>query len=205
MCELTAIVDDSYQMPHGYQVGRRVQCIGGRLFDRQRRTHCPSWIEVDLAQCFPSRSRGGFIALVENLEAHEAHVLASRVCSTEEACRDSQVVSLTRRDREALEGERDDEVAANAGGHFERVVGVALEQVFAVAFNDIHYQHLGDLPWPAGAADRTALPIAGNDPGAKKQAAKLLSLLGYDSVDMGPLTEAGAHDRALRSSASPPR
>jgi predicted dinucleotide-binding enzyme len=39
------------------------------------------------------------------------------------------------------------------------------------------------------AEDRTALPIAGNDPGAKQRAAALLSLLGYDSVDMGPLTE----------------
>jgi hypothetical protein len=39
------------------------------------------------------------------------------------------------------------------------------------------------------AADRTALPIAGNDPVAKKQATELLSLLGYDFVDMGPLTE----------------
>jgi predicted dinucleotide-binding enzyme len=57
------------------------------------------------------------------------------------------------------------------------------------AFNNIHYPHLRALPRPVDAADRTALPIAGNDPGAKKQAAELLSLLGYDSVDMGPLTE----------------
>ena len=58
------------------------------------------------------------------------------------------------------------------------------------AFNNIHYPHLRALPRPGGAADRTALPIAGNDPGAKKQAAGLLSLLlGFDSVDMGPLTE----------------
>lgn len=57
------------------------------------------------------------------------------------------------------------------------------------AFNNIHYQHLRALPRREDAADRTALPIAGNDPGAKKQAAELLSLLGYDSVDMGPLTE----------------
>ena len=56
------------------------------------------------------------------------------------------------------------------------------------AFNNIHYR-LRDLPRPVDAADRTALPIAGNDPGAKKQAAELLSLLGYDSVDMGPLAE----------------
>jgi predicted dinucleotide-binding enzyme len=57
------------------------------------------------------------------------------------------------------------------------------------AFNNIHYPHLRALPRPVDAADRTALPIAGNDPGAKKHAAELLSLLGYDSVDMGPLTE----------------
>jgi predicted dinucleotide-binding enzyme len=57
------------------------------------------------------------------------------------------------------------------------------------AFNNINYKHLRALPRPAGAADRTVLPIAGNDAGAKKHAAELLSLLGFDSVDMGPLTE----------------
>jgi 8-hydroxy-5-deazaflavin:NADPH oxidoreductase len=57
------------------------------------------------------------------------------------------------------------------------------------AFNNIRYKHLRALPRPVDAADRTALPIAGDDPGARKQAAELLSLLGYDSVDMGPLTE----------------
>jgi hypothetical protein len=57
------------------------------------------------------------------------------------------------------------------------------------AFNNIHYPHLRALPRPVDAADRTALPIAGNDPGAKKRAAELLSLLGYDCVDVGPLTE----------------
>jgi predicted dinucleotide-binding enzyme len=57
------------------------------------------------------------------------------------------------------------------------------------AFNNINYKHLRALPRPVDAADRTALPIAGNDPGAKRRAAELISLLGYDSVDMGPLTE----------------
>jgi predicted dinucleotide-binding enzyme len=57
------------------------------------------------------------------------------------------------------------------------------------AFNNIYYKHLGALPRPVDATDRTTLPIAGNDPGAKRHAAELLSLLGYDSVDMGPLTE----------------
>ena len=57
------------------------------------------------------------------------------------------------------------------------------------AFNNINHQHLGALPRPVDAADRTSLPIAGDDPGAKKHAAELLSLLGFDAVDMGPLTE----------------
>jgi predicted dinucleotide-binding enzyme len=57
------------------------------------------------------------------------------------------------------------------------------------AFNNIHFPHLVALPRPVGAADRTALPIAGNKPDAKRHAAELLSLLGYDSVDIGPLSE----------------
>ena len=47
------------------------------------------------------------------------------------------VVTLGRRDGEALEGERDDEVAADAGGHFERVVGVTIGSV-ELTLCDLH-------------------------------------------------------------------
>jgi predicted dinucleotide-binding enzyme len=57
------------------------------------------------------------------------------------------------------------------------------------AFNNINYTHLAARPRPAAAPDRTTLPIAGNDPDAKKHTAELLSLLGYDVLDMGPLSE----------------
>lgn len=57
------------------------------------------------------------------------------------------------------------------------------------AFNNITPAHLNALSRPAGAADRTALPIAGDDPGAKKEAAELLDALGFDSVDVGDLEE----------------
>ncbi|MEV6512444.1 NAD(P)-binding domain-containing protein [Streptomyces sp. NPDC051642] len=57
------------------------------------------------------------------------------------------------------------------------------------AFNNINYQHLRALPRPVDAPDRTTLPIAGDYPDAKKHTAELLSLLGFDAVDMGPLTE----------------
>ncbi|WP_234439974.1 NADPH-dependent F420 reductase [Streptomyces bicolor] len=57
------------------------------------------------------------------------------------------------------------------------------------AFNNISDHHILTLARPAGAADRTALPIAGEDPQAKTSAADLISRLGFDTVDVGPTTE----------------
>ncbi len=57
------------------------------------------------------------------------------------------------------------------------------------AFNNIFFQHLAVLPRPAGSADRSALPIAGDDSGAKSIVAGLLDELGYDVVDLGALAE----------------
>ncbi|MEV0039558.1 NAD(P)-binding domain-containing protein [Streptomyces sp. NPDC050804] len=57
------------------------------------------------------------------------------------------------------------------------------------AFNNIFFKHLASLARPTGAPDRTALPIAGDDPEAKASATRLLDLLGYDVVDVGPLAE----------------
>jgi 8-hydroxy-5-deazaflavin:NADPH oxidoreductase len=65
-----------------------------------------------------------------------------------------------------------------------------LSEAYVVkAFNNINYKHLATLSRPMDSGERTTLPIAGNDPDAKKHAAELLSLLGYDFLDMGPLTE----------------
>ncbi|WP_410611265.1 NADPH-dependent F420 reductase [Amycolatopsis sp. lyj-109] len=57
------------------------------------------------------------------------------------------------------------------------------------AFNNISYFHLLDLARSAGAPDRSALPIAGDDPVAKAEATRLLDALGYDAVDIGTLAE----------------
>ncbi len=57
------------------------------------------------------------------------------------------------------------------------------------AFNNIFYGHLLGLARPAGAADRSALPLAGDDGAAKRRAAALIDALGYDVVDAGPLDE----------------
>ncbi len=54
-------------------------------------------------------------------------------------------------------------------------------------FNNIYFKHLGALARPAGAPDRTALPIAGDDADAKAAVAAFLDAIGYDTVDAGPL------------------
>lgn len=42
---------------------------------------------------------------------------------------------------------------------------------------------------PKGAADRSALPIAGDSPEAKATVTEFLDKVGYDVVDMGPIRE----------------
>jgi predicted dinucleotide-binding enzyme len=57
------------------------------------------------------------------------------------------------------------------------------------AFNNIDFHRLLTSARPAGAPDRSALPIAGDDPAAKAQVAQLLDTLGYDTVDIGTLAD----------------
>lgn len=57
------------------------------------------------------------------------------------------------------------------------------------AFNTIFFRHLAELPRPHGAADRSALPIAGNSSDAKALVQELLDEIGFDTVDLGPLAE----------------
>lgn len=59
------------------------------------------------------------------------------------------------------------------------------------AFNNIMFAHLASLARPRGATDRTALPIAGDDPAARAEVAAFLDAIGYDSVDAGPLGAGG--------------
>jgi 8-hydroxy-5-deazaflavin:NADPH oxidoreductase len=56
-------------------------------------------------------------------------------------------------------------------------------------FNNIFYKHLLSLARPAGAADRTFLPIAGDDPAAKQAVTAFLGSIGYGAVDAGSLAD----------------
>jgi hypothetical protein len=57
------------------------------------------------------------------------------------------------------------------------------------AFNNIHYAHLAALARPAGSVDRSALAIAVDDETAKSTVRALLDSIGYDTLDLGPLSE----------------
>ena len=63
------------------------------------------------------------------------------------------------------------------------------------AFNNIFFRHLLALARPAGAPDRSALAIAGNDADAKTTVTALLDALGYDTLDVGPLAEGWRYQR----------
>jgi predicted dinucleotide-binding enzyme len=56
-------------------------------------------------------------------------------------------------------------------------------------FNNIYYVHLQSLARPVGAADRSALAVAGDDPAAKATVTAFFDAIGYDTVDAGPLAE----------------
>lgn len=57
------------------------------------------------------------------------------------------------------------------------------------AFNNIDFRRLFTSARPAGAPDRSALPIAGDDEAAKAEVTRLLDRLGYDAVDIGTLAD----------------
>ena len=54
-------------------------------------------------------------------------------------------------------------------------------------FTTIYFEHLRDQPQPSGSNERRALPMAGDDPDAKRSVALLVDQIGFDTVDVGPL------------------
>jgi len=70
-------------------------------------------------------------------------------------------------------------------------------------FNNIFFKHLASLARPAGAADRTALPIAGNDEKAKAAVAEFLDSIGYDAVDPGTLAQSWRQDAGTPAYGTP--
>ena len=57
------------------------------------------------------------------------------------------------------------------------------------AFNSIYSKHLLSLARPAGAADRSSLPIAGDSGPAKEAVTEFIDSIGYGVVDAGMLAD----------------
>ena len=79
----------------------------------------------------------------------------------------------------------DDETTTTA----ELLQDLLTESRVVKAFNHIYAADLTTDGLPAEASNRRALVIAGNDPEARETVTALLDVFGFDTVDLGPLTE----------------
>jgi 8-hydroxy-5-deazaflavin:NADPH oxidoreductase len=59
------------------------------------------------------------------------------------------------------------------------------------AFNTMFYKRLAGEGKPNGAKDRLAIPVASDDPAAKRVVMDLIDEIGFDPVDNGDLVEGG--------------
>ncbi|MBN9238269.1 MAG: NADP oxidoreductase [Micrococcales bacterium 70-64] len=65
------------------------------------------------------------------------------------------------------------------------------------AFNHIGSAEIGTTGSPAGTPDRRALALAGDDADSKQTVADLYDAFGFDSVDVGPLSESWRVERDM--------
>ncbi|MDX6303421.1 MAG: 8-hydroxy-5-deazaflavin:NADPH oxidoreductase [Blastocatellia bacterium] len=86
--------------------------------------------------------------------------------------------------------QRDGRIAGIEDGMVEsRWVSQQLGRPVVKAFNNIYAEHLLKFGRPAGAPDRIALPVAGDDERAKSVVLELIDELGFDGVDAGGLDD----------------
>jgi predicted dinucleotide-binding enzyme len=79
--------------------------------------------------------------------------------------------------------------AIDAGLPESQWVQAQLRHPVVKAFNTIRPASLASPGKPAGAAGRTAIPVAGDDPAARALVLELADQLGFDGLDAGPLAE----------------
>jgi 8-hydroxy-5-deazaflavin:NADPH oxidoreductase len=93
--------------------------------------------------------------------------------------------------------QRDGQIAAldDESTTVSELLQAHLPESFVVkGFNNIYSDHLPVLARPGGA-ERSVLPLAGDDEAAKKAAAAFLDSIGYDAHDAGPLAEGWRYQR----------
>ena len=62
-------------------------------------------------------------------------------------------------------------------------------------FNNIQSTQIGTTGSPAGTPDRRALPVSSDSPAAAEYVIGLLDQLGFDAVDVSPLSESWRYER----------
>jgi hypothetical protein len=67
------------------------------------------------------------------------------------------------------------------------------------AFNVIYFKNLAADGRPVGTQDRRAVPIAGDDAGAKQAVTGLIDAIGFDAVDAGDLAAGRAFEPGKRA------
>jgi predicted dinucleotide-binding enzyme len=88
--------------------------------------------------------------------------------------------------------ERDGQIAeldAKTATNSEYLRGYLEGAQVVKVFNNIFSKHLLNLARPSGAADRSALPIAGDSAPAKATVTEFLDAIGFDAVDAGRLAD----------------
>lgn len=93
-----------------------------------------------------------------------------------------------------------DDGSATVSGLLQQHLGTAR---VVKCFNNIYFKHLLALPRPAGAPDRSALPIAGDDAAARATVVAFLDAIGYDAVDTGGLAESWRFERDMPAYGAP--
>lgn len=94
-------------------------------------------------------------------------------------------------DRDGRVAELDDESTTTS----ELLQAHLPESHVVKTFNNIFFAHLASLARPAGDPDRSALAIAGDDTDANRTVSELLDSIGYDALDVGPLSEGWRYQR----------
>jgi predicted dinucleotide-binding enzyme len=85
---------------------------------------------------------------------------------------------------------RDGQIPAIDGGQVESLwVSEQIGHPVIKAWNNVLAVTLAEKGLPAGAKDRIALSVAGDDPAAKKTVMSLVEATGFDAVDAGSLAE----------------
>lgn len=82
-----------------------------------------------------------------------------------------------------------DALASGAGASSALIAEQISSARVVKALNNVDFLRLTMLPREAGSAERTALPIAGDDAAAKSTVAGFLDTIGFDALDLGDLAE----------------